>query len=188
MAITQHTYYNLIIAIALSVVAISCSNDFEKAVNLSENEAEQESTNTTITYTLDGRLISDVKAPLIQQFAGDSAVEEQLRMDQGFEATFYDSLQEVSSKIRADRGLWHKKSNLMNAYGNVVAYSVQGDTLFTEELIWDQDSAIIYTNAPVMIKKPNATIYGKGLVADQEFKSYTINSITGSVAIEKEEL
>lgn len=182
------TYLNQTIAIALSVVAISCSNDFEKVVNLSENEAEQESTNTTITYTLDGKLVSEIYAPLIQQFAGDSITEELLRMDKSFVATFFDSLQAVSSKIRADRGVWHKKNNVMNAFGNVVAYSVEGDTLFTEELIWDQDSAIIYTNAPVMIKKPNATIYGKGLVADQEFKSYTIKSITGSVAVEKDEL
>ncbi len=188
MAKQRVTYLKSIIAIALSVVAISCSNDFDKVVNLSEDEAEQESTNTTITYTLEGKLVSQIKAPLIQQFAGDSITEELLRMDKSFEATFFDSVQQISSKIRADRGVWHKKTNVMNAFGNVIAYSVEGDTLFTEELVWDQDSAIIYTNAPVKIKKPNATIYGKGLVADQEFKSYTIKSITGSVAVEKDEL
>lgn len=186
----KKTFRNILskIAIALSVVAISCSNDFEEITNFSEDLPDQVSTNTTITYTVNGKLVSQIEAALIEQYAADSTDKPELKLNQGFKAIFYDSLQAFSSQITADRGLWYKQKNTMEAYGNVVAFSVDGDTLFTEELVWDQDSAIIYTTAPVKIKKPNATIYGNGLVADQEFKSYKITSITGQVAIEKDEL
>lgn len=177
-----------VIAIALSVVAISCSNNFEEITDFSENLPDQVSTETTITYTVNGKLVSEIEADLIEQFAADSTNDAELKLNEGFKAVFFDSIQNVSSQITADKGLWFKSKNIMEAYGNVVAFSVDGDTLFTEELTWDQDSAIIYTTAPVKIKKPNATIYGKGLVADQEFKSYTITSITGQVAIAKDEL
>lgn len=181
-------YYSITIAIALFAMAISCSNDFEKVTDFADNQPEQESTNTVVTYTLDGKLVSQIKADLIQQYPGDSINGPELKLNEGFVALFYDSLEALSSQITADRGVWYKQKNLMEAYGNVVAYSVEGDTLFTEELFWDQDSSIIYTNAPVKIKKPNATIYGNGLVADQEFKSYVIKSITGQVAVEKDQL
>lgn len=188
MQTIKFKYFFKSIAIVLCAVAISCSNDFEQVTDFEDNQPEQESTNTVITYTLDGKLVSQIKASLIQQYPGDSITGPELKLNQGFVALFYDSLEMLSSQISADRGVWYKQKELMEAYGNVVAYSVDGDTLFTEELFWNQDSSIIYTNAPVKIKKPNATIYGNGLVADQEFKSYVIKSITGQVAIEKDEL
>ena len=71
----------------------------------------------------------------------------------------------------------------MHARGNVIAYSNNGDTLYTEELFWQQDSATIYTEQAVKIIKPNMIIYGKGLTADQEFKKYNIKKITGTVTV-----
>ncbi len=168
-------------AIFAMVAVFASTNEFNEVVNLDEDSPFQSSENTTIDYTINGRLKSRIVASLINQYP--DTINNRVEMPEGFEAMFFDSLKEVSSHISANLGTWYKDQELMHARGNVIAYSNNGDTLYTEELFWQQDSAIIYTEQAVKIIKPNMIIYGKGLTADQEFKKYNIKKITGTVTV-----
>jgi len=65
----------------------------------------------------------------------------------------------------------------------VIVFNVQGDTLRCEELWWDQNKEQIYTNVPVHIRKPDEKIDGTGLVADQNFRSWTITNAKGPINV-----
>ena len=68
----------------------------------------------------------------------------------------------------------------------VVINIVKGDTLRTSELWWDQKTEKFYTDKPVRIYQPDKTIFGTGLEAAQDFKSYDIFKITGTVLHRRE--
>ena len=59
--------------------------------------------------------------------------------------------------------------------------NITGDTLFTNELWWDRNKEIFYTNKKVVIRKPfNQHFTGEeGMTADQSFKSWTLINASG---------
>ena len=75
----------------------------------------------------------------------------------------------------------------MIAKRNVEVVNIDGDTLKTEELIWDQKKKKIYSNTFVEIRTKSEIIYGEGLEADETFSNYTIKKITGTIQIDEDE-
>jgi hypothetical protein len=57
------------------------------------------------------------------------------------------------------------------------------DTLFCQELWWDQAAQRFDTDKPVRIVRPGMVINGVGLTAPQDFKTFTIFRITNSVVV-----
>ena len=62
-----------------------------------------------------------------------------------------------------------------------------GDRLNTEKLIWNKKTKKIHTDEPVQITTAEEVIFGKGLIAEQDFSKYQIKDITGVINIEDEE-
>lgn len=144
----------------------------------------QTSYNTTITYSVKGSKKSVMFAPIIEQYQNDSTY---FILNEGFDANFFDSLGVNDSGIEAEYGLWFKDQQRMIAKKNVVAFNQAGDSIFTEELTWLQDTGLIFTDKFVTIKKPDAIIYGDGLEAKEDFSEYFIKSIRGQIAVEENE-
>ena len=67
---------------------------------------------------------------------------------------------------------------------SVVWKSVEGDTLETEELFWDERREKIYSNKFVVITRPDEVIYGHGFEADQDFSYSRINAIEGRIKVD----
>jgi len=64
----------------------------------------------------------------------------------------------------------------------ILRYTIsKGDTLFCKELTWDQNSERFYTDKPVRINTPDIIMYGEGLSAPQDFKTFEIYKVTNSV-------
>ena len=58
---------------------------------------------------------------------------------------------------------------------------IRTDTLFCQELWWDQNKQQFHTDKPVRIHRPGMIINGVGLRAPQDFKTFDIFQITNSV-------
>lgn len=61
----------------------------------------------------------------------------------------------------------------------VVINQLEGDTLETSELWWNQETEQFYTDKPVIISEPDKKIFGTGLTADQNLNWYNITHING---------
>ena len=147
------------------------------------NTPIQTSINSTIDYFVNAKKNSQLKAPLIEKYAlNDTSFTE---MPKGFEAFFYDSLETVESHLQADEGTYLENAHKVIARNNVVVENKKGEKLYTEELIWLQDSSIIWTDKFVKIVQPDGVIYGEGLSAAEDFSSYEINKITGEINYEE---
>ena len=60
---------------------------------------------------------------------------------------------------------------------------MQGDTLQTNELWWDQNSQRLYTDKPVRIRKSGNLIFGVGMEAKQDLSDINIKQVTGTLLV-----
>ncbi len=174
-------------AILIAGIFFSCAtNTIDEVLEFSDSEHPP--LRTTIdayyTYTDSGHIQNTLLAAKIEQFQTQDSTYSLL--SNGFELTFYDKKQKVDGKLTALNGFINGTNSLMIARDSVVFTNAEGETLRTEELIWQQDSGKVFTDKFVTIEKADGVIYGKGLVSDQNFTEYVITDVTGIIYIEEE--
>ena len=86
----------------------------------------------------------------------------------------------------ADSLIEGKKRKILPAPFSVV--NQKGEILNTDELIWDEDKKIIYSNSFVKITTPDEIIYGNGMTANENFTDYVIKHITGTIRVKTSQL
>jgi len=69
---------------------------------------------------------------------------------------------------------------------SVVVYNTKGDTLFAEDLWWDQNLEIFYSDNPVKVYRGMDRIIGDGIWAKSNLSKLTIKNARGPVAIPAE--
>jgi len=175
------------IAIVSVAMLFSCKNDLEKVKAFANNEEFpfQTTYNVTYTFTEKGRKTNQLWAGEVNRYGADTGRTE---LSSGFELIFFDSLQEVKSRLTAERGVQYHQKNMLIARDSVKFTNEVGETLETSELIMDNDSDLIYTDKPIKITREETEIYGDGLRANASFSKYRIINPRGSIYIKDEEL
>lgn len=135
-----------------------------------------------ILYSEEAILQVRLTAPELIQFSGQDAYTE---MPESFELQFFNQHQKVESFLHADYGIIFDKRQLMRAVGNVVLKNKKGEQLFAEELNWDQDKKLIYSDKFVKIVTEEEILFGEGFESNEDFTEYTIKNLTGTIELEK---
>lgn len=128
--------------------------------------------NMTITMSDEGYTSFIVQAPLMNSYTGDSTYTD---CPKGITVVSYGENGRKQAILTADYACIINNVKY-RASKNVVIYDIiKGDTLETEEIIWDQNKRTIYSNTLVKQKKADGSInYGDGFTADERFTKYTI--------------
>ena len=107
----------------------------------------------------------------------------------GLEVFFYDDSSRIESEIRADYTIYYAQEQLWHATGNVIAKQFSnGDQLNTEELFWDEESELIYSNTFTRIQNQDGTFYGKnGFESHQSLDNWQLKGSSGTVNVRDEE-
>jgi len=96
-----------------------------------------------------------------------------IEFPEGIEVTFFDEFGEKTSILTAQKGYKTAKENVYRANGDVVVRNLKKqETLRTEELFWNPETAKIYTNKFVTVQTPTELIQAEGLTAPQDFSTY----------------
>jgi LPS export ABC transporter protein LptC len=107
---------------------------------------------------------------------------------EGIEIHFFEKDGEISSTIQADRGYFDRKTNLYRGEGDVRVNNLEKEQkLNSEELFWDPDKKIIYTEKFVTVQEKGRIINGTGLEADEGFNEYQFTKVTGILPIPGED-
>lgn len=139
--------------------------------------------NSEMIYTEMGKLKMKVFAPVTNYY--QFADEPYTNFDEGIEVNSFDDSLKIDSKITAKFAQYFEKKELWLARNNVVAQNYKGEVLYTEELYWDQNKHIIYTDVNVRIKTEDGNVYGRGLVSDDSFDSWEVKEpYDGEIEIE----
>lgn len=150
----------------------SCENDPAVVENLNKKTIGIEEGRQIESYlSQNGKVKAKLTAPLMLRYLADTP---KVEFPKTLHVDFYNDSTKVESKLFAKYGRYLENENKVFLRDSVVVFNITGDTLFCQELYWDQLSATFYTDKKVIIHKPDQKVYGTGLIADQSFKWFTI--------------
>jgi LPS export ABC transporter protein LptC len=158
----------------------SCENDMREVQALGQKAiGVEEAKNIESYFSQGGKVKARLVAPFMLRYQRDTP---KVEFPKNLFVNFYNDSLKVESVLSAKYGTYLENDNRVFLRDSIVVFNVTGDTLFCNDLYWDQQKGIFYTDKKVIIKKPGGQLmYGKGLVATQDFKSYTIRSVYNSV-------
>lgn len=171
--ITHKNFLRSIILIVIGVMLFSCENDINviNSLKIDENQPVESTYNVKMNISDSGEVLMLLESPQVDKYMGDR---EYIEMPKGIHIIFYDSIGGIRSTLVAEYAISYSGSKIMEAKNNVIAKNSAGQTLYTEELIWDQVQHRIFTENEVKIVTENKVLFGDGLTADETFNDWEI--------------
>jgi LPS export ABC transporter protein LptC len=172
--------------VALSCVLIAltffgCEEKIKPSVsnkNFSQSYPTQESWNSRITFSQDGKLAAIITGGHITVF--DEKKETYL--DTGVRVEFYNEQSIRTSVLTCNKAKINDLTRDMEAYENVVVVSDSDETtLRSQKLFWLHSKQLIHTTEYVEIDAPHEKIQGMGFESDKGLGRYKIFKVTGRV-------
>ena len=136
-----------------------------------KNIPDQEMWDFKVRATNQGRLNAIIRAGHMQRFKNQSLAE----FSDGVEIDFYNDKGEHTSRLLSDSGRYRESNMNVRAIGNVKVHSDSGISLYTEELVYNQESDRIYSNVDVMVTTLDGdTLSGRGFESDAQLTRWQI--------------
>ncbi|MEE2953694.1 MAG: LPS export ABC transporter periplasmic protein LptC [Bacteroidota bacterium] len=169
------------VALAL-IFLISCSNDpdiLRTFIN-KDNLPVEQSTQVTILHTEYGNIKIKLEAALVERFNNSATI---IRLSKGLKMQFYDDSLNIISVLSSDEGILDENSNVMKANGNVILTGKDRKKLSSQELIWDVNNDLIFTEKEVQITIGEDVIRGYGFKSTSDFSSYELSKVSGDMQL-----
>ena len=173
---------NKLIAICCIALFTTCGNNIEevKKVATNNNYPIETGKDVVINYTDSGFTKALVKAPLLERYANETKNYTEMR--KGIDVKFLNKNGSVESFLKAKYAIRFDRDKKMIARNDVEVLNINGDTLRTEELTWDETKQRVYSNKFVRITTKDEIIMGDGFESDVSFKNPKIFKIRGVVS------
>lgn len=169
-----------------SFILLACQkNDLEQVQKISggKNEPIEKGKDVEIIYTDSALLKARVFAPLMEKYQKED--EAYLEMDEGLKARFYNKTGEVNSFVKSNYGIRYLNQQKTILRENVEVVNKKGDTLNTEELIWNEQSDKVHSQKHVRVRTEDEIIFAQGFESNIEFTEYKFYNIKGTVEVEE---
>lgn len=176
-----------IVMFGIIAMLFACKNKMSDiaSLNFSDTIPDVSARDIEFTYSDSAEVQVRLSGPLMYAFEGD---EPYMEFPEGFKVEFYDSAFNITSTITGKYGIHYREKKIMEARNNVVVTNFEtGERLDTEELIWDQNKKLIYSNKFVKITSEDGVIFGDGLEAEQDFSKRRIINPSGEIEVKEEE-
>ncbi len=108
-----------------------------------------------------------------------------VEMKDGLRVDFFNEAAVMQNTLTAKYGRYYESKGNVLVKDSVVVKNVKGETLETEELIWNEKLGKFYSDKQVKVTTPTQIIYGDGLEANQDFSQYQIKNVKGVISVDK---
>jgi LPS export ABC transporter protein LptC len=187
----RHIKYLIFLLLGIPGVSflISCENDIER-INLlthTSNYPDLSGKKVEMIYSDSGRVRMQLTADEIRRFARTETPFTEF--PKGLYIRFFDDTLGTSADLTAGYAIYYNKSRIWEARGNVTARNYRkGEVLNSEELFWDENKEIIYSNIFTRIENKDGTFYGEnGFEADQTLTRWKLKGSRGTVRFKENE-
>ena len=184
MVQSKYQIVSSIVMVIAMTMFFSCTSNLDEVnkIGISENEPIGVAENINLKYTDSGRVTANLLSPKMLDFSNrDFAYNE---FPEGARLNIFDENNEKSTII-ADYAIVYDKTGIIDMQGNVVLASTTQDTLFAEQLYYDQNREWLFTNKPVTFRRGQDVINGNGFDSDSEFKQAQVLEIDGIVTLDE---
>jgi LPS export ABC transporter protein LptC len=177
----KHTILNIVTVIIVTMF-FSCKDNFKEVqkIGISENEPIGIADTFNLKYTDSGR----VKAILISPKMFDYSNRD-FPFSEFPEGIYLEVFDEDNNKsvVVADYAISYSNTDLIDLQGNVKLSTYKKDTLFAEQLYYNQDKEWLFTNQPVTFKIGFDEIRGRGFDADSKFTNAEVLEVDGIITV-----
>lgn len=159
---------------------LSCENDEQQIDDLLKRKTGiEEGFKIESFMSQDAKMKAKLTAPYMLRYMDSSYIE----FPRSLHVDFYNDTGRIESTLDAKYAKYRENEKKVFLRDSVrVVNIINGDTLSTSELWWDQNTQEFYTDKPVEVRQPDKTIRGKdGLRAAQNFSWYTFFGTSGVV-------
>jgi LPS export ABC transporter protein LptC len=169
----------LTVACSSIFMLMSCENDEAKVNELtSKRLGVDEAHNVEAYMSTTGVMKARLRAPLMLRFQDTIA---KVEFPESMHVDFFNDSVKIESQLDSRYGEYYETKNKVFLKDSVRVFNNTGDTLFCQELWWDQALQKFYTDKPVRIHRPDMIMIGVGLSAPQDFKTFEIYKISNSI-------
>lgn len=175
-------FYFLLILTTLLLQA--CENDPNEVAALNKRTMEiEEGRDIVGDFSQSAVQKAELRAPLMYRAkAADTPYTE---FPKSIHVDFYKDNHTIESIVKAKYAKYYETLGKVYLRDSVAIFNITGDTLYCEDLWWDQTGNVFYTDRPVVIHTSTQQLKGSGLWALANFTKYTIRNTTGNVEIPK---
>jgi LPS export ABC transporter protein LptC len=157
----------------------SCENDVNVVRELGKKKPGIEEGKDIESYlSTNGKMRAHLTAPLLLRYQGDSG--RRAEFPNSLHVDFFNDSAKVESQLRARYGRYMENENKVYLRDSVVVFNIKGDTLFCEDLYWDQDLQKFYSDKKVTLSRNyrRTLITGiHGMTATQDLSSVSFFQI-----------
>lgn len=181
-----HIIRNLVTAIVVTLF-FSCTNDFNEVqkVGVLQNKPISEAINIDLKYTEIAddtvRLLANLISPNMLDYSNRKFPFSEF--PNGIELIIYDE-DNNKTTITSDYAIVYNDTDIIDLQGNVKIATQQKDTLFTEQLFYNQKLEWIFTNEPWLFKRSIGPLHGIGFDSDKSFKNFQMLEMGGEFELD----
>lgn len=161
---------------------LGCENDLAQVNQFFPQEVTNQeiAKDVTMIYSDSAIVRVKVKAPrLVRHLEGNNPYQE---YPDGMYVEFYNDFGQKQGQITSRHGLRYEHKNQVILQDSVVWLSSQGEKLESDELIWDDQKHIVYSDKWVKITQPGKDIiYSYGFEANEDFTHWKLKTMEGNL-------
>tara|TARA_R110002049_G_scaffold95397_1_gene234261 strand:+ start:8350 stop:8904 length:555 start_codon:yes stop_codon:yes gene_type:complete len=173
-----------IVTVITVTMFFSCNSNYNQVQGLgvSENEPIGVAENINLKYTDSGRVTANLISPKMLDYSNRDFP--YYEFTEGITLYLFDENNEKSTVI-SDYAISYDKTKLIDLQGNVKIATKTNDTLFAEQLYYNQKKEWLYTNKPVTFRQGLDVINGNGFDSDSKFTNAEVLEVTGLITLEE---
>jgi LPS export ABC transporter protein LptC len=173
-------------SVLLVVVTLffSCNNTLKEVHGLDTDSYAPLSIaeNINTKYTDSGRLTVILVSPKMVNFTNREFPF--YKFPEGIDLTLFDD-NDNKNTVKSDHAIVYDQTNLIDLKGNVVLTTSNYDTLFTEQLFYDQKKEWLFTNYPVKFRTKDYITNGIGFDSNKNFTNAQVLEVNGRIFIDE---
>ena len=182
-----HNIKNLVTAIVVTLF-FSCKNDFDKVqkIGVLQNQPIGEAENIDLKYTevkedTTVRLLANLLSLKMLDYSNrDFAFSE---FPEGIELKVYDDNNDKTT-ITSKYAIFYTETDIIDLRDNVVVATHDGDTLYTDQLYYNDKLEWVFTNHQFIFKRATGKTYGYGFDSDKSFTKFQMHEMGGDFEID----
>jgi len=176
-----HNIKNGVIALAVTLF-FSCTNNFKEVnkIGVSENEPQGVGIDINVIRTDSGRVAANLISPKLLDFENRKFGYSEF--PEGVILHIFDE-QNQRTTIVSDYAIIYSETDVIDLQDNVIVSTHEGDSLYADQLFFDQKKEWLFTNLPVKYKSKDYLTKGQGFDSDRDFTKAEVLEISGVFAV-----
>ena len=159
----------------LSVLFSACENDMKVIEDLQRKKLTVDEVYKVESYLSQAGVVkAKLTAPYMLRYY-DSVP--RVEFPRTLHVDFYNDSLQIESYLDAKSGYYYEQQSRVILQDSVVVIRINGDTLKTKELFWEQNLHKLFSNSDVEIRQKTKTIFGKGFESDEQLRNFKIDSV-----------